>query len=755
MFWLIVLIFAAYFSAKKLNLESNILKLLPKYESETTAAMIDKASAKINDKLIVSIVGNDQSTTKQEYNKIIQDFSNSGLFKQVKYEIDINQFQNLYQELFEYRYLMMSNIDFQALEKINDLQYFIDMAAAEMYGMASFDQNQIETDPLFFFSHILNQLSELNQFNIDTDENLFYLEKEQKHHYFAFLQLNESAFSPSYQDRVVSLLNTSKEKLRYENINLLSFGSLRYANNAYQQAKNEISTVGLGSLLGIIFLFLFVFGSVRPLLISIFSIASGLLFALFVTLMVFKQVHLFSLVFGSTIAGVSIDYCFHYLTESLFDQSSNQNNVITKVMPGLSIGFLSSALVYFGFVITGYQVLAQISLFSIMGLFAVLINVLLFFPKVIKQRKRQNSLYLKIGNLIVNNPMIRLADSVYKIVALFALLLIANSIYLNANDDVRALQSLSNDLKAEENYIKDVLTLNSSGRYLLIHAKTIDEILSVEEQILSEINSSKKEEFVIGISDFIPSINKQNKLQEFYERLYSSQNFSDYIEMVGLNKNIIKKQMNALNAHESIDYTIIDSNYLQDLLAQRWLGHVNDYYALAIPLNKDINLQDYPQVVLVQQAEDASQLFSQFRIKAMQIVCAASILLVLMLALFRYGFKKALHLVLIPFSAGLASLLITQWSGLHISLFSILALLLVLGMGLDYVVFLTEAKHKSHIAFALLLSSLTTILSFGLLSLSHVAVIKSFGFSLAVGIFIVLMISPAIINKDKDLIIKG
>jgi predicted exporter len=70
-------------------------------------------------------------------------------------------------------------------------------------------------------------------------------------------------------------------------------------------------------------------------------------------------------------------------------------------------------------------------------------------------------------------------------------------------------------------------------------------------------------------------------------------------------------------------------------------------------------------------------------------------------------------------------------------------------MGLDYVVFLSESKEKTHVAFALLLSSITTILSFGLLSLSQVAVIKSFGFTLAIGIFIILLISPAILKSTS------
>jgi predicted exporter len=73
-----------------------------------------------------------------------------------------------------------------------------------------------------------------------------------------------------------------------------------------------------------------------------------------------------------------------------------------------------------------------------------------------------------------------------------------------------------------------------------------------------------------------------------------------------------------------------------------------------------------------------------------------------------------------------------------------LALLLILGMGVDYTIFLAEspADEDSTTMLALLLSALTTLLSFGLLSLSSQAVLQSIGLTTLIGVAAGLLLAP-------------
>lgn len=82
-------------------------------------------------------------------------------------------------------------------------------------------------------------------------------------------------------------------------------------------------------------------------------------------------------------------------------------------------------------------------------------------------------------------------------------------------------------------------------------------------------------------------------------------------------------------------------------------------------------------------------------------------------------------------------------SGVAINLFHVLALLLTLGVGIDYSIFFAESgEHRDSTMLAVLLSTITTLLSFGLLALSQTAAISSFGTVVSIGMVCALLFSP-------------
>ena len=224
----------------------------------------------------------------------------------------------------------------------------------------------------------------------------------------------------------------------------------------------------------------------------------------------------------------------------------------------------------------------------------------------------------------------------------------------------------------------------------------------------------------------------------------------------------MKNYLNQLQlTHKTVpDFNPLEVNVLQQeafslIFKQRMLGAVNGQQALIIPLQKSINLQQIllsnSYVMLIQQAKDTSELFAQFRIKSIWMLGFSVLILWLLLGVFRYGLLRAAHLLAIPLFAGFLALVLTWSLGMHVSLFSILALLLILGMGLDYVIFLQESDHPQQLMLALIMSSLTTILAFGLLAFSQVAVLQSFGFMVGTGIAVVLLTAPAVsANHNKS-----
>jgi len=75
-------------------------------------------------------------------------------------------------------------------------------------------------------------------------------------------------------------------------------------------------------------------------------------------------------------------------------------------------------------------------------------------------------------------------------------------------------------------------------------------------------------------------------------------------------------------------------------------------------------------------------------------------------------------------------------------LFNVLALMLLLGVGIDYGIFLQEHEDDPHAWLAVVIGAGSTWLSFGLLGLSSTPALRAFGVTLMLGLPLVLVLAP-------------
>ncbi|MDB4430749.1 hypothetical protein N9148_01025, partial [bacterium] len=104
------------------------------------------------------------------------------------------------------------------------------------------------------------------------------------------------------------------------------------------------------------------------------------------------------------------------------------------------------------------------------------------------------------------------------------------------------------------------------------------------------------------------------------------------------------------------------------------------------------------------------------------------------LLLFRFRRIQALVLLSVPLSSIALCIILFSVFGIAVSLFHIMAMFLILGLGMDYVIFATElSRDKIPTSLAITLSALTSLLSFGLLSLSSLPLVHAFGLTVLIG----------------------
>jgi predicted exporter len=130
---------------------------------------------------------------------------------------------------------------------------------------------------------------------------------------------------------------------------------------------------------------------------------------------------------------------------------------------------------------------------------------------------------------------------------------------------------------------------------------------------------------------------------------------------------------------------------------------------------------------------------------------AAAYVAILLGLAWRYGLLRAARVLAPPVLAGLLALSVISVAGGTLNLFNFLALILVLGIGIDFTIFIAEAKHDPESTmFAITLSAITTILSFGLLSLSSTFAVHSFGITVLIGIACAYLLCPVAMKAREE-----
>jgi len=142
----------------------------------------------------------------------------------------------------------------------------------------------------------------------------------------------------------------------------------------------------------------------------------------------------------------------------------------------------------------------------------------------------------------------------------------------------------------------------------------------------------------------------------------------------------------------------------------------------------------------VDRTSEISELLAHYRSMMGQLLLAG--LLAVGVALW-WRYRSASWRALLPTVLAMAiSLAALGWLGEPFQLFTVLALLLLLGMGVDYGIFLIEHQGDGASWLAISLGAGSTLLAFGLLALSATPALHTFGLTMMFGEILVWLLSP-------------
>ncbi|HDZ8855767.1 TPA: MMPL family transporter [Aeromonas dhakensis] len=574
--------------------------------------------------------------------------------------------------------------------------------------------------------------------------------------YMVRAELDLSAFDIQRNQALLSELAGAEQRLAdaYPGTELLRRGTLFYSQHASNLAQQDISTIGLGSMVGVILLIWGVFRSTRALLLSLLPIGVGLMWGLGTVLLLFGEIHVFTLVISSSLIGIAIDYAIHFLCERRLhgdDETPHQTRL--KLLPTLSLAVLTTLIGYGLLWFAPFPGLQQLAVCALAGLFSAFVTVLCLFPRWVgplPTRPLWGQRWLQ-GWLLAwqQRPLLRIG------LPLCCLVLAALGVSrLQVDDDIRRLQPLPVALQGQEQRIQALTGQQGGMQGLLVTGADGEQALQRLERLdgrLAELQQRGALQDFVSLARWLPSLARQHEDAAAIRTLLPE--VVSRLKAAGLPLQTPVREPHWLTPAAWLASPVSEGSRLL------WHALADGRVAIWVPL---VGVTDESALTALAAAEPGvywqdqhsqwSQLFAHYRIKLAELLSVA-IALVALLLWRRMGAARAARVLLVNLIALAMGLALLAACGQPLTLFGVLALSLIFGIGIDYGLFFAHSgsgvARQSSTLLAILLANLTTQLAFGLLALSHTPAIAGFGLVLSGGIFTAFLLSPLVLDRGR------
>ncbi|ABK46575.1 conserved hypothetical protein [Shewanella sp. ANA-3] len=782
------------------KVQSDILAMLPHLQQDAlTARALEQVESTLADQVYLALIAKDEPQAIAAATLLMEQLKTQNTaFTDIR-SADLQMGEALGQFYLPYRFKLLTPEQTEALSH-NGLEHLIASATQQLYNAFSYANSQLLTqDPLLLFPDNLLALAPSSKLSanqgillahpqsVDTKQGVNSSEGVAA---IVMAKGTESAFNPNAQLRQQAALTQALNAVsaQYPSIKVLQAGALFHAIEATNTAKSEISVLGLASLLGVVLLVWLAFRSVMPLLLAMVTIGSGLLLAVTFTLSVFGELHLLTLVFGTSLIGIAIDYSFHFYCERLSDHQRSAQATVAYIFPTVSLAFITSALAYVGIGLAPFPGMQQVAIFCASGLLGAYLTLVLAYPLLAGSKLPSGERPLNLAQAY----LAKLTGFSNKLISpwglsLFALVLAGVCLLgiskLNVDDDIRHLQQSPASVTEPEDKLRKLLSGGTDNQFLLVRAPSEEALLQRLEALSPQLDAAIKQQELgnyISLSRYLPSKQKQDAAYQLQSKIYQSQ-LTTVLNSIGLDDGLAPElSATYLAAKDSyITPTDFFELGLGKQLAPLWLapqgfaplGHStesatspdnanlgNDSHGTIVLLGgiEDIaalkaRFVEDPLVQLIDKVADISTVMGHYRLLTLKLLGLALVIALLLFSL-SFGVKRAALVVAVPALAALLTLAILGLAGSPLSLFHALALILVFGIGIDYSLFFASAaQHGKAVMMAVFMSACSTLLAFGLLAFSQTQAIHYFGLTLSLGIGFTFVLSPLILTTSQVL----
>ena len=729
----IILLFLFRFNYRA-KIETNFLSIAPKFEeSGRFQNSIETFFLQNSSEIKILIESYDFDKAKNSAieieNYIKQNFEN------VAVNLYSKNYDDILETIIKYKYQLIS-------KEIREVLLNNQASRVAEEGIANFYSpffipivDNIEDDPFFVLNSKLIELLQNNN-NIETRDGINFINYEGKFNVLLKMDIDKKIDSMIFFDRLTELLRKMEND---EEIKIYISGVPIHAYYSQKSAQKEITIISAVSLIFICLIFLFIFKSVKPYIISMISIAVSSATSFFLLSILLDSIHIFTFVFGTSLIGVSLDYSIHFITE--WYNEKDKKEVLRKILPSMSLSFMTTIASYFALSLTSLSLLKQTALFSIFGLASSFLTVIIIYPIIFKNYNRflRENILNKTKNILSGYVDFLNIKFVLFLTIFVILISIINIPKLKVNFSSNQLYNPPDFLTYNETEIYKRLNSSLSRNIIISRGNSLNEALENEETLenyftnyraLSKIFYSKsrqRENIKLVEDNLIPLLKKQTEDLGFDNEIY----------------NKIKMEFeNSKNEFLNIEDLIENMSELKKLIVK----NNGKYFIISTTDEIETKIIENENIKIFNINYEINEALDKTARTAIKTALIAYVIIFFFMIIF-LSKKHAVAIMIIQIISIFVNLSVHSIFNFTINIFSVFALILSIGISIDYCIFFSKSKAKKEVTFlSIFLAMITTALSFGTLSFSGFIPVKSFGLFLFIGILVTFLLSPILLT---------
>lgn len=768
--WLGLLSLSLFYLATSLQVVSDITQFMPaNHNDKNLQLLLDELQQGNTARLLIlRIKGGDTKEIASLSRQLKSKLENNDAFNLIhngQQALKANDFiSGQYKSLYNYRYLLSTNQTFSAEALSSSLKTRL----TELRAGLNIFKDTLSSDPQNHFIDYLLKLSERSNnthhhgvwFNKDKTAALLLVELK-----LTNFNLDEQQAAIDNIHNTFNLLSESRPNSNNYQIDITGTASMAVKTRAEIQSTSKV--LSAIALLLLSLLFWWAYRSFRLFFVAMLPLASAIIAALTITNLVFQQVHGIVVAFGITILGVCLDYPVHLFSHQTKSQSPQQT--LLSIWPTLRLGVITTVLAYLAMLGTDFSGLSQLSVFAISGLIISLLVTRWIVPfwlqiNITIPQHHYLSYLSQVKVTFTKKLYLSLA------ITLFCFFAITNNYNTIWSQNISDLSPIPEQVKNLDQELRDSVGAPDVNHVFLLKDKNSEVLLQRTEDLKNKLLSLKQNNLlknIFSVTDFIPSQKTQRLYQQQLPNTadlktalqaaqsdlpYKPDFFKPFINDVEKSKHLMPLDVNTMLK------TPLGKHLQQDLFFKNdeWvsiirLSGIENEAALLDWLESKPDIRPY--YLNLRQA--TSSLMSNYQQTALYRLLLGSAVIGLILFFTRSG-SRAVMILLPVFMAVLLSLSIQILLGTHLTLFHILALLLIVGIGLDYSLFFdrrwTSNEDNFHRLHGIFISAASTLITFGILAFSDIPILSALGQTVSFGVLgcFVLTLVFNINNNEKS-----